>query len=344
MNKNEGYQLVKNGTANAAFRLDGLPAPTCGPADVLVQVSHFGLNYADVMARLGLYNDCPPLPCVLGYEVVGTVTATGSNVKSVQLGQTVLAFTRFGGYARQAVVPELACVPLGLGTNAAEACALATQYCTAWYAAHLLANVQEGEKVLVYAAAGGVGLALCQLASLRGAVVVGCVGSLQKTEAVKAAGAQSVYSYSEPDFSDQLRRDHRQFDVVFDPVGGRLFRTGLAMLSAGGRLVSFGASSWSQSKGGFFDKLQLAWNFGIVHPIGLLMKSRSVMGLNMLRIADQKPELLKRCMHEVYELYRQGKIKPTVNAVMSHTQLAEAHTMLEQRQTVGKLVMRWQAD
>lgn len=336
--------LVKTGvSASEAFEIREVEKPKCGANDLLVKVSHFGLNYADVQARGGLYNDTPPLPCVLGYEVVGEVVEKGSDTIGFEIGDTVLAFTLFGGYAEFAAMDYRGAVKLNPGTNHEEATALGTQYCTAWFAACHLMNLHEGDNVLVHAAAGGVGTALVQIAKWKGCNVFGTASKPDKLEYLKSIGVDYPINYTKEAFDESIKSiiGESKLDVVFDPIGGQTFKKSAALLNFGGRIVAFGASEWSGSKGNLWDKLKLMFRFGFLHPVFLLMKSRTVHGLNMLKIGQGKPEYLQRTINEVYEHYKSGILKPTIDSVWSIDQLAEAHTKLESRGTIGKVVVKW---
>ena len=335
--------VTKDGSAAEAFEFQDLPKPSPKANEVLIKVSHFGLNYADIMARKGLYNDRPALPCVLGYEVVGEVEAVGEDVKSFIVGELVLAFTQFGGYAEYAVADYRGVVALASGTNREEATALATQYCTAWFSACHMINLQKGDRVLVHAAAGGVGTALVQIAKWKGCEVIGTASRPEKLEYIKAQGADHVINYQTHDFTEELKRilSAERLDVVFDPVGGSNFKKSIQMLGSGGRIVTFGASEWSNSNGGLMAKLKLAFGFGFLHPIGLLMKARAVIGINMLRIGENKPSYLKQTIDAVYEHYQTGVLKPTVDSVFDAKDISKAHERLEGRKSIGKVVVKW---
>ncbi|GAB5538547.1 MAG: medium chain dehydrogenase/reductase family protein [Salibacteraceae bacterium] len=335
--------LVRDGNPEDAFEMQDVPTPKVEPNQVLVKVSHFGLNYADIMARKGLYNGRPELPCVLGYEVVGEISAIGSKVKGFAIGDYVLAFTLFGGYAEFCVAEATGVVKLGAGTNPAEATALATQYCTAWYAACMMVNLQPKDRVLIHAAAGGVGTALVQLAKLKGCEVFGTASHPHKIEYLKTLGVDHPINYRTNDFSAEVTRilNGHKIDVAFDPIGGSNFKRTNALLGTGGRIITFGASEWSSSKGTFIDKLKLAFGFGFLHPIALLMKSKSIIGVNMLEVGKKRPDYLQTCLQEVYALYQNGTLKPTVDSVHPVSNLSTAHRRLEGRQTIGKVVVEW---
>lgn len=343
MNQAKGIFLVKEGKAEQAFELRQFTLNDPNHEEVLIQVSHFGLNYADVMSRLGLYKDRPPIPCILGYEVVGHIKMLGDSVKGLSIGDKVLAFTKFGGYADHAIADSRAVIKLENDVNEAEATALATQYCTAWMAACHMVNLKKGDRVLVHAAAGGVGTALVQIAKLKGCVVYAAVGSQAKFDFVKKSGADFCFDYRNRDFKADVSKQlsGEKLDVVFDPVGGAVFKKSMNLLGSGGRIVCFGASSWSDTRGGFFDQIKLLFAFGFLHPIFLMMKSKSVIGLNMLRIAESKPEYLQDTMREVLDHYKMGVFKPEINQVFATEQIAEAHEKLASRNSTGKLVVKW---
>lgn len=343
MNQTTGIFLVKEGKAEQAFELKQFTLNEPNSEEVLIQVSHFGLNYADVMSRLGLYKDRPPMPCILGYEVVGLIKKIGGNVKGLNVGDKVLAFTRFGGYADHAIADSRAVIKLENDVDEAEATTLATQYCTAWMAACHMVNLKKGDRVLVHAAAGGVGTALVQIAKWKGCVVYATVGSQAKFEHLRKSGADFCFDYRNRDFSADISKQlsGEKLDVVFDPVGGAVFKKSMNLLGSGGRIVCFGASSWSDTRGGFFDQIKLLFAFGFLHPIFLMMKSKSVIGLNMLRIAESKPEYLQDTMREVLDHYKKGILKPEIDRVFGVDQIADAHEKLAGRNSIGKLVVKW---
>jgi NADPH:quinone reductase-like Zn-dependent oxidoreductase len=337
----KAYYLIKNGNSKQAFELRDYKLPEPASDEVLIKTEAFGLNYADIMARLGLYKDCPPLPAVIGYEAVGIVEKVGANVKRVKVGDRVLAFSRFGAYASHVLTYELAVVLINKDTDAGEATALATQYTTAWYALEECLNLRKGDHVLIHAAAGGVGTALVQLAKRRGCVIA-CTASKSKHEYLHKQGVDLIIDYRNNDFEKVLRNEGwaGKLDAVFDSLGGVSVRKGIKLLNAGGSMVLYGGSRLSDSKNPF-HKLKVAIGFGIWSPIILMMRSISLIGVNMLRVADEKPELLHHCMSSVVNLYHEGKLKPEVGGRFSVNELAEAHDFLESRKSTGKIVVNW---
>ena len=337
--------LVKYGKAESAFAIKEVDKPAVPENKALIKVEGFGLNFADVLARLGAYRDAPPIPCVLGYEVVGRIEKVGKNVheSSVSVGQRVVAFTRFGGYAEYAITDHRAAVPIPEEMDKGVAVALATQYSTAYFCVFEAINLNEGDHVLIHAAAGGVGIALVQMARNKGCVIYGTAGSEEKMEFLKREGVDHHINYRRSDFADEILkiRGKERIDVIFDSIGGKTFNKGKKILAYGGRMICYGAASRTGKKGGLFADLRLAWGFGFLHPIGLLMESKAVIGVNMLRIADHKPDVMQRCLHKVVELAKDGKVKPHVGGVYKAEEIAEAHSFLESRNSIGKIVVEW---
>ncbi len=334
--------LVKYGEANLAFAEKQITLPALDSKQVLVEVEAFGLNYAEVMARRGLYGEAPPLPAVLGYEVVGKIIEVGAEVNPGLLGKRVLAFCRFGGYAKHVITESHAIAEIG-NYDTGKALALATQYVTAHYMVERVANVQAGERVLIHAAAGGVGTALIQLCKRKGAIVYAKVSSTSKEKIVMDLGADVAVNYKTADYEQTLaqRLGDERLDVSFNPVAGATTKKDARLLGSGSRLVLFGGSELGKAKYGIFSKLNFVRKMGLVVPIGLMMRSKSICGVNMLKIADFKPLVLQSCLNEMVQLALNGEIQPQVGKEYSFTELALAHHEMEQGTTTGKLVIKW---
>lgn len=335
--------LVKNGDPRKAFQIREMPDPPVGPDEVCVNATTFGLNFADVMARLGLYQDCPSLPTVIGYEAVGTVASFGANVKGFEIGQRVVIFSRFGGYATKVVSPATGVFPIADNITDAEATALATQYCTAYYAAAYITQLHEGDHVLVQSAAGGVGTALVQLAKHKKCVIYGTAGSEKKIAHIKKQGVHHAINYRTSEFDEVIKKTapNGKVDVIFDAIGGSSVRKGMKLLDSGGRMVAYGAASMSGRRNQVFNSLKGVVGFGLYHPVKFLMNSISFLGVNMLRIADNKPQIIQHTGLAVAQLAAEGVFKPVVGGEFSIAQLAEAHEFLEFRKSIGKVVVHW---
>lgn len=339
----KAYVLVKAGAADKAFELRDIPQTQPGDGQVGVEVEAFGLNYADIMARKGLYRDCPPLPTVIGYEVVGRVRSIGKGVSHVAPGDRVVAFTRFGGYSQWVVSVGDGVVKIPETMDVGTATALATQYSTAWFSAEYQTRLHPGEHVLVQAAAGGVGTALVQIAKMRGCVVYGTAGSDAKLQYLRDLGVDYPINYNTQDFVAEIQkiRGKAGLDVVFDSLGGKIFKQGYKLLGNGGRIVGFGAASRSSGKGGIFGDIGLLFGFGFYNPAFMLMQCKTIIGVNMLRIADERPAALGVCMAEVVKHLESGHLSPITGKVFPASELAAAHQYVESRQSVGKVVCQW---
>ncbi len=337
----KAIQLIKYGDTDHAFRITEMPAPAPAEGEVLIRVETFGLNFADVLSRRHLYRDAPSLPYVPGYEVVGVIEE--SRTEDLKKGQRVVAFTRFGGYAEYVSAPALAVTPLPENIGNGEGTALATQYCTAWHAAADMANIRRGELVLVHAAAGGVGIAITQIARLRGATVIGTAGAEEKISFLKENGVEYAVNYREQDFEKEVTRitGGRLPDVIFDPVGGKNFSKSRKILNYGGRIVTYGASVQLSLRRNPLAPLKLLFGFGFLHPVGLIINSKGVLGVNVLKIADHKPEVLQQTLQEVVRHTAEGKLKPLVGKEYPAEEIAEAHAFFESRKSIGKIVLHW---
>jgi NADPH:quinone reductase-like Zn-dependent oxidoreductase len=314
------------------LRVEDRPEPAPGPGEVVVDVRAAGLNFADVMARMGLYPDAPRPPVVVGYEVAGEVAAVGSGVDGVAVGDRVMAGTRFGGHAERVAVPAAGAVPLPDHISFAEGAAIPVNYSTAWAGLMTYANLQPGERVLVHAAAGGVGIAATQVAKRRGAYVIG-TASPAKHDAVRANGADEAYGYDLP-------AGLAKVDVVLDAVGGASFKRSYDVLRAGGRLVAFGASSVVGGEKRNLLKaapqaLRMLRGFNLMEQMGA---SKAVIGLNMLTLWDDRGSL-DPWIAPLREMLDDGTLKPMVCDEVPFDRAADAHRIITERRNVGKVVL-----
>lgn len=325
-----------------AFEIREVPIPEVPDNFVLIQVECFGLNYADAMARKGQYRDAPPLPSVIGYDVVGKIVALGKGVTTHQMGDRVTALTRFGGYAEYAVTDARAAVKIEEHADAIASISLATQGATAWYCAEEVCTIYENERVVITAAAGGVGSLLVQLAKLRKAKVYGIVSTEAKEKLIKELGADGSLNRSKGDIFQQYRSEegNKSIDIMFDSAGGSYVKSGIKNLAPGGRMVCYGGSQGANANN-IFKLIPFALSFGFYHPVPFLMQSQAIIGVNMLRLADHKPDVLKRCIEGPVKLFNEGKLKPLEGKMFHIDQLAEAHEAIEKGMVPGKIAVRW---
>lgn len=335
--------LVKYGKAGEAFALNEVPTPSPETGHLLIEVEAFGLNFADVMARQGLYREAPPLPFVPGYEVVGRVVALGEGVESDWMGKRVVAFSRFGGYADHAQVDHRAAAAIDEAVHAGEACALATQYVTAYYMTDYSNHLRAGEVALIHAAAGGVGTALVQLCKRKSLFTIGLCGSAEKVPYLRDLGVELPICYKEQSYPDVIENQlgKRRVDYVFNTIMGNSFGVDRKLLNYGGKLFCFGGASRSGSKKHILNDLSFLVRTGFLSPLFMMMQSQSILGINMLRLADHRVDVIGTCLRELLELYRTGDIRPRVGGAFSAVEIAAAHEMLESGKSVGKIYVYW---
>ncbi|MBI3988582.1 MAG: NADPH:quinone oxidoreductase family protein [candidate division NC10 bacterium] len=309
------------------LRYEEVPDPTPEPGEVLVQVRAAGVNFADALARRGLYPTLTPPPFIPGIEVAGTVVAVGAGVEGIEVGQRVMGFAPKAGYAELAVMPAAGAMPVPERINFEEAAAFPIVFLTAYHALKTFGRLQEGEAVLIHAAGGGVGTAAVQLAKIWGGRVFATAGSDGKLSKVRTLGADIVHNYRTGDFLDAVRRwtGGRGVDVVLESVGGEVFEKSLRALAPDGRLVVVGLSSGVQPQ---------------LH-LGLVIMNRlSVIGMHLGSMTVKRPDLVGTSARELIGLLAQGMIKPVVGHVFPLKEAAEAHRLLEGRGSYGKLVLK----
>lgn len=335
--------LKKFGKPEDAFEIRKTDKPRCADSQVLIKVESFGLNFADVLARSGMYPETPPTPCVIGYEVVGQIVEAGSEVPPGFVGKRVVAMTRFGGYAEYAASDYRAIAEISDEMDASAALTLATQGTTAYVCFAESVNLYEGDRVLVHAAAGGVGLMLCQLALARGCEVFATASQSKKLDVLKEMGVHHLINYKEQDYTEAVLKilKKERLDATFNSLAGKSTKKDLKLLGAGGKFVIFGAASRVGGSKGIISGLKLGWQTGVFSPLSFIMRSKSVVGVNLLKLGDYKPHIVAKCMQETVALAEEDILKPVVHKTYGVAQLAEAHQDLENRGTIGKLAVRW---
>ena len=289
------------------FELVGLPEPVADDGQAIVRVRASGLNFLDVLIRRGRYPQMPELPTVLGSEVAGELDD----------GTRVMALTGGGGYADHVVVDRASLVPLPAAATFAEGAAFLLTFLTAYVPLTRQVVLREGTRVLVHAAAGGVGTAAVQVARALGAEVIAAVGSPEKLDVCRRLGAADAYVYA--DLPDDLR-----VDVVVDPVGGELFGSAFHRLRPLGQLVAIGFA------GGTWPELQ---------PANLVGRNVGVQGVYIGRLLRHDPRAIAEALRGLLELWEAGSIAPVIGAEIPLAEVERAHELMETRASVGKVVL-----
>jgi NADPH:quinone reductase-like Zn-dependent oxidoreductase len=310
------------------------PDPEVGPGQVRLDVAAAGVNFADVMARMGLYADAPKPPCVVGYEVAGTILELGEGVQGLTPGQRVMAGTKFGGYASQVVVPAGDVLALPGQITFEQGAAIQVNYTTAWAGLIEYGNLQAGQRVLIHSAGGGVGIAATQIAKRFGAEVYG-TASPGKHEQIRELGVDNALDYTKPGWENGLP----QFDIIMDAVGGKSFRRSYGLLRPGGRLVAYGASAVvSGQRRNLLTALRTVARMPRFNILKQMSESKAVIGLNMLSLWKER-ESLEPALIVLRELLDDGTIKPVVAGDFSFEDAGAAQTMITERRNVGKVVL-----
>ena len=334
----KAIQLIKYGSSKDSFEINEIPVPNLtNKEDVLIKVNAFGINFADIMARKGLYRASPPLPAILGYEVVGIVEKTKDPKNNHLIGKRVLALTRFGGYAEYAVSTALGLIEIPKSLKNGIALALATQYCTALMAVQKT-SLEKNDLVLIHSASGGVGTALTQLLKQKGCKIIGLTRSESKMAYLKDNGVDFPIDTTKNDYNIQIQEafPDKKVKGIFNSVGGKTFKKDMQLLDNIGTLVFFGISDRTNQKKGLFPTLLQMLKIGKIHPAMLILKSQTIAGLNLLEIADKNPQQLQNALIELITLLDNKIINPVAANKFSWEQISKAHFGMENAQFTGK--------
>jgi NADPH:quinone reductase-like Zn-dependent oxidoreductase len=317
-----------------------VPTPAPGAGEVRIAVRAAGVNFADILARLGLYPDAPKPPVVVGYEVSGSVDAVGPGVTRVHEGDRVIALTRFGGYSTHVIVGAPYVFPLPEGLSDAEGAALPVNYLTAQIALYRLANVAAGETVLIHGAGGGVGIAATQLARLRRATIIG-TASHGKHDALRAFGVNHAIDYRTADVGREVRQltNDRGVDVVLDPLGGASFATSYRLLAPLGRLILLGVSSVATGeRRSWWRAARAILQMPTFKPMSLINHNRGVFGLNLAHLWTEGGQL-EAAMQALLQEVASGRLQPVVAKTFPLERAADAHRYMQARSNIGKVVL-----
>ncbi|MBI4869191.1 MAG: zinc-binding dehydrogenase [Candidatus Wallbacteria bacterium] len=319
-----------------------LPLPPPEAHQVQIQTRAIGLNFADVYQRLGLYEAAPPPPFVPGFEVSGIVRAVGAQVTGFQPGQRVAGATRFGAYATVVNVPETFCFEMPPDASFEEAAGFPCVSVTAHYALYELGHLRDGMKVLIHAAAGGVGIAALQLASRHAVEIFATAGSAEKLQVARQHGAHHVIDYVTQDFEPIVRSstEGRGVDLVLDSVLGEVFEKSYRLLAPKGRIIAFGAATMMPA-GPRANWAKLAWQWlrrPKVDPLQMIGENKTVSGFNLVYLFEDR-DLADRSFGELTRLWNEGRLKPVVGSVYPFDRAGEAQEALRSRRTIGKVIL-----
>ncbi len=316
------------------------PDPVPGAGEVRVRVEAVGVNFADVMARMGMYRGGLAVPGVPGFEVAGRVDATGAGVLGLAAGDAVVVGLRSGGYSDVVVVPESHAMRVPSNVSMEAAVTLPVNYVTAWLTLIWLGNVRRHERVVIHSAGGGVGLAAIQIARWRGAEVIG-LASAWKHDRLREEGADHCVDYRAEDFAPRVMEltGGRGADVVLDSSGGNSFRRSYECLAPLGRLFLCGVAGLAPARTRRIVPALLWWlrlpRFG---PLRLMMENRGVFGIHVGQLWERR-EVLQEIMEDVLYLTSDGTLRPVIDRTFPLEEAAAAHTYLQDRRNFGKVLL-----
>ena len=318
-----------------------IPAPQAGPREVLIAVRAAGINFADVLARQGIYPAAPPYPCCVGYEVSGTVIALGAGVDAGWMGREVLALTDFNSYAEQVAVGIDYVWEKPAALTHEQAAAIPLNYITAWGLLIAMGGLKSGETVLIHNAGGGVGLAALEISRQVGAVTIG-TASPRKHEFLRAHGLDHVVDYTRDDWPAQVLAltQGKGVELAIDPIGGANWKKTYSVLRPTGRMGMFGISGAATSSGlgGKLQLVKLMLGAPLFHPAKIIPANRGVFGINIHSMYGEH-EKFRAWMKQILLGVEQGWVRPHVDKVCKLDEAGEAHRHIEARGNIGKVLL-----
>ena len=328
--------------APEVLQIKEAPDPEPKAGEVRIRVEASGINFADILGRLGLYPDLPPVPVVPGYEVSGRVDAVGASVDASWIDRDAFALTRFGGYADTVAVPLGQVFERPAGLSALDAAAIPVNYFTAWQLLVVMGGLKRSETVLIHSVGGGVGIAATQLAKHLGARVIGTASAAKHAD-MRALGVDHLIDYRTEDFEARTREitGGRGVELIIDAVGGESWKKGYRVLAPTGRLGLFGVSAAVSSKErsllGMLAVLAGTPWFQF-NPLSLMNANKGVFGVNLGHMWGEV-DRIRGWADQLLDLWRQGVVKPKIARSFRFDEAAAAHHFIQDRKNIGKVLL-----
>jgi len=314
--------------------------PQLKSGDVLIDVKYSGINFADLLMRMGLYPSAPKPPFTPGYEVSGVIAKVGSTENDELLGKSVAALTKFGGYSSKVVVKKDRLIALSDGVDMALAAAMPVVYLTSYVMLSLQAHLQKDEWVLIHNIGGGVGLAAVELSRMIGANIIG-TASAGKHDRLREKGIHHLIDYNTEDFVARVKEitEGKGVDVIIDPIGGENLKKSYKALGSFGRLVVFGFSkAASGPRRKVLHLLKEYIKTPKFSPIKLMGHNKGVFGCHLGMVMDRQ-SLLQECMQKLMSYFQSGDINPHVDRVFPLNRVTDAHQYIMDRRNFGKVLL-----
>ncbi len=322
------------------LQIQEAPDPTPHSGEIRIRVEASGINFADIMGRMGIYPDAPSIPYVPGYEVAGIVDMVGQGVPDFREGDKVFAVTRFGGYSDVVCAPYKQVFKRLDWMTAADAAALPVNYLTAYMMLIIMGSLRPGDKVLIHGAGGGVGLAALDICNIIGAETFGAASPAKHPFLIQR-GLYHAIDYRNRDF-EQVMRDltgKHGLQIILDPVGGKNWPKNYRLLAPAGRLIHFGVSSIATGKRRSLLGLlrMLVW-LPFYTPIKLMNDNKAVIGVNLGHLW-QRPDMQRNWMQQIIAWYDEALFRPHIDATFSFENAAKAHHYIQDRKNTGKVLL-----
>lgn len=314
--------------------------PTARTGEVRIRVAASGVNFADIMGRMGIYRDAPDIPYVPGYEVAGTIDQVGQGVTGLKEGDEVVAATRFGGYSDVVSVPHRQVFRRLEWMSVEDGAALPVNYLTAYLALIVMGSLRKGDLVLIHGAAGGVGVAALDICRIVGAETLG-TASPQKHDFLRERGLDHPIDYRNRDYGHVVQEltDGRGVQLILDSLGGKHWQKNYRLLMPTGRVVHFGGSSMAPEKTrSILSLVRGLLSVPFYTPLRLMNDNKGVLGVNLGHLWEQT-EMLQAGMTQIFEWYDEALFRPHVDRTFSFAQAAAAHNYIQERKNVGKVLL-----
>lgn len=327
------------------FEVKEMPDPQPKPGEALIRVKVIGVNFADLLQRMGIYPGTPKPPMIPGLEVAGVVEKVieaprGSEGDDLRPGDAVAALPHFNAYAEWVSVPLRNVFKLPPGMPFEDAAAIPVNYLTAYQAMFTMGNLQSGDRMLIHGAAGGVGIAAVQLAKARGLVTFGTAGP-SKQDMLKKMGVDHPIDYEKSDVVSVVRKFAPDgIEMVMDPIGGKSFSQSYACLGSMGRLVIYGfsAAAGPEGKKSLLRGGKALYDTPRFHPLKLLRDNISVIGLSLGKMGTRSG-ILRKSLTDLFAMYGAGRIKPVIAKAFPMSEAAAAHQFVHDRKNIGKVIL-----
>tara|TARA_B100001093_G_scaffold181824_1_gene174471 strand:+ start:28391 stop:29410 length:1020 start_codon:yes stop_codon:yes gene_type:complete len=333
--------IITRAGSPSVMKLVEMEMPVPNADEVRIKVEYAGINFADLLMRLGFYNPKPPYPFTPGYEISGTIDAVGADVSNMKVGQRVVAAMSNGGQASHVVSNHERVMVLPDEVPLDVAASIPVTYLTAHHMLHYLGHMNKDDSVLIHGGAGGVGTAALQLCQLAGVTKVWATSSGAKHAVIEKLGGRAIDRHSE-DFVQIIKNetDGQGVDHILDPIGGEHLTRSLSVLKEGGRLYTFGMSAVAPHSKRSWLKSFLAWRkTPRFDPLRLMSRNRGVFGVHMGTWKNQ--EVMVEQLNSILKGIKSGTLAPIIDSVFDAEDIADAHQYIHDGKNTGKVLLRF---